>query len=76
MITGAEGGEAATAREVLTTDGSLAVPVLSGLGDPAAVPARGPAFLRAPDTTIFVPLGWSVTFTPQGYGILSREGLE
>jgi N-methylhydantoinase A/oxoprolinase/acetone carboxylase beta subunit len=74
MITGAAGGEAATTREVLTAEGSLTVPVLSGLGDPAAAPAGGPAFLRAPDTTIFVPPGWSVTFTSQGYGILSREG--
>jgi N-methylhydantoinase A/oxoprolinase/acetone carboxylase beta subunit len=74
MITGAAGGEAATTREVLTAEGSLTVQVLSGLGDPAAAPAGGPAFLRAPDTTIYVPPGWSVTFTSQGYGILSREG--
>jgi N-methylhydantoinase A len=74
MITGAAGGEAAATREVLTAEGSLTVPVLSGLGDPAAAPAGGPAFLRAPDTTIFVPPGWSVAFTSQGYGILSREG--
>ncbi|HZE04152.1 MAG TPA: hypothetical protein VE127_02945, partial [Solirubrobacteraceae bacterium] len=62
-------------REVLTAEGAVEVPVLPGLGDPAAEPAPGPAFLRAPDTTIFVPSGWSATFTRQGYGILSREPL-
>jgi hypothetical protein len=76
MITGPDGSEADRSREVLTAAGPLTVPVLSGLGDPAASPTRGPAFLRAPDTTIFVPDGWSVSFTPQGYGILSRESPE
>jgi hypothetical protein len=56
----------------MTAEGSLAVPILDGLGEPDAQSAAGPAFLRAPDTTIFVPAGWSVTFTPQGYGILER----
>jgi hypothetical protein len=58
---------------VFTPEGEIAVPVLGGLGDPSAAPVPGPAFLRAPDTTIFVPSDWSVTFTPQGYGILSQE---
>jgi N-methylhydantoinase A/oxoprolinase/acetone carboxylase beta subunit len=74
MLTGESAEEAGGSREVLTQDGVLSVAVLSGLGDPDATAARGPAFLRAPDTTIFVPAGWSVTFTPQCYGILSREG--
>ena len=51
----------ADARRVAVT-----VPVLAGLGDPAAPPVPGPAFLRAPDTTIFVPGDWSVTFTRAG----------
>jgi N-methylhydantoinase A len=66
---GATGGE----RRVFTCAGEIGVPVLGGLGDPSAAPVPGPAFLQAPDTTIFVPAGWSVTFTPQGYGILSQE---
>jgi N-methylhydantoinase A/acetophenone carboxylase len=77
MITGAtagEGGHAGRSREVLTADGAITAPVIPGLGDPESAPAAGPAFLSAPDTTIFVPPGWSVTFTSQGYGILSREG--
>ena len=73
MVTRESDGESGRTREILTADGSLTVPVLPGLGDPAASPARGPAFLRAPDTTIFVPSDWSVTFTRQGYGILSKE---
>ena len=60
-------------RRVLTSDGAMAVPQYAGLGDPSAAPVPGPAFLQAPDTTIFVPGDWSVTFTPQGYGILSQE---
>lgn len=60
-------------RRVLTPEGAVAVPVLGGLGDPSAAPVPGPAFLQAPDTTIFVPSDWSVTFTRQGYGILSQE---
>ncbi len=74
MITGdGEESEHGPSRQVLTRDGPVTVPVLAGLGDPAAPPVRGPAFLRAPDTTIFVPGEWSVTFTRQGYGILSKE---
>jgi hypothetical protein len=66
-------GETGGTREIVTADGSLTVPVRAGLGDPAAAPTHGPVFLRAPDTTIFVPSDWSVTFTRQGYGILSKE---
>lgn len=73
MITGEPGGEAGAPREILTSQGHLTAVVASGLGNPGAEPVAGPAFLRAPDTTIFVPPGWSVTFTPQGYGILNRE---
>lgn len=73
MITGAAGGEAGGSREVLTAQGRLTATVAAGLGDPGAAPVTGPAFLRAPDTTIFVPPGWSAAFTPQGYGILSPE---
>ncbi len=73
MITGAEGSETGRLHEVLTPAGRLSVPVLPGLGDPAASSSSGPIFLRAPDTTIFVPAGWSVSFTRQGYGILSKE---
>jgi N-methylhydantoinase A len=72
MITRDAGGEAGGSREVLTAEGRLTATVALGLGDPGAAPVTGPAFLRAPDTTIFVPPGWSVTFTPQGYGILNR----
>jgi len=57
-------------RTVLTAGGSLEVPVVGGLGRPDSPPAEGPAFLEAPDTTIFVPAGWSVRFTEQGYGVL------
>ncbi len=73
MITGGASAPIGPPREVTTEAGPLAVPIVAGLGDPAASPVPGPAFLRAPDTTIFVPSDWSVTFTPQGYGILSRE---
>ncbi len=61
------------ARQVITGDGPLAVPIVEGLGDRSAAGVAGPAFLDAPDTTIFVPSGWSVTFTEHGYGILSKE---
>ncbi|MGP0033453.1 MAG: hydantoinase/oxoprolinase family protein [Solirubrobacteraceae bacterium] len=75
MITAEDRSAVATRgeRRVFTPEGEIAVPVLGGLGDPSAVPVPGPAFLQAPDTTIFVPGDWSVTFTPQGYGILSQE---
>jgi hypothetical protein len=61
-------------REIITREGRLRVPILGGLGTLGAPPARGPAFLAAPDTTIFVPDGWSITFSEQGYGILTKEG--
>jgi N-methylhydantoinase A len=76
MITAENQSNSATPgreRRVLSTEGAIAVPVHAGLGDPNAAPVPGPAFLQAPDTTIFVPGDWSVTFTPQGYGILSQE---
>jgi N-methylhydantoinase A/oxoprolinase/acetone carboxylase beta subunit len=72
MITGDADGEAGGLREVLTAQGRLTATVALGLGDPDAAPVTGPAFLRAPDTTIFVPPGWTVEFTAQGYGILNR----
>ncbi len=65
----AAGGE----REIVTSDGPVRVPVVGGLGDPSAPPLTGPAFLQAPDTTIFVPRDWSVRFTEHGYGILTKE---
>jgi hypothetical protein len=58
---------------VIDEGGAIAVPTVAGLGAPGANPASGPAFVRAPDTTIFVPEGWSISFSPQGYGILARE---
>ncbi len=74
MITG-DAGEVGTGepRSVILDGGAIAVPTVTGLGAPGAEPAAGPAFVRAPDTTIFVPEGWSASFSPQGYGILSRE---
>ena len=54
-------------------DGPVTVPVLAGLGDPAAPPVRGPglsATRRIRRSSC--PVSWSVTFTRQGYGILSR----
>jgi N-methylhydantoinase A/oxoprolinase/acetone carboxylase beta subunit len=75
MITAAVPGGAgrSAAREVRTAEGSLSVPTVGGLGTPDAQRTGGPAFLQAPDTTIFVPAGWSIEFSPQGYGILARE---
>jgi N-methylhydantoinase A len=61
-------------REILTADGRLEVPVAGGLGRPGAPDVDGPAFLAAPDTTIFVPAGWRVAFTEQGYGVMTRRG--
>ena len=72
MIAARDDLEPGRPRAVLTAEGSLTVPVLAGLGDPARSGACGPSFLRAPDTTIFVPAGWTVIFTPQGYGVLHR----
>jgi N-methylhydantoinase A len=73
MITGESGQQGGRPREVLTAQGPLVAMVSPGLGDPGASEVTGPVFLSAPDTTIFVPPGWSVTFTPQGYGILNRD---
>jgi N-methylhydantoinase A/oxoprolinase/acetone carboxylase beta subunit len=71
MLAGEDAGEGRT-RELVTEDGRVTVPVIGGLGTAAAEAAEGPAFLEAPDTTIFVPAGWSVAFTEQGYGVLSN----
>ena len=71
MLAADDAGERRT-REILDDDGRLSVPVIGGLGTAAAAPAEGPAFLEAPDTTIFVPAGWSVSFTEQGYGVLTN----
>ncbi len=61
------GGE----RTIVTTDGPLPVPLVGGLGRADAPEASGPAFLQAPDTTIFVPPGWTVAFTEHGYGVMT-----
>jgi N-methylhydantoinase A/oxoprolinase/acetone carboxylase beta subunit len=63
------GGE----RTIVTADGPLPVPVVAGLGRANAPEASGPAFLQAPDTTIFVPPGWTVAFTDQGYGVMTAR---
>jgi N-methylhydantoinase A len=63
----------AASREIVTAGGSVRIPVVGGLGAPGAPEQRGPAFLEAPDTTIFVPDGWSVGFTDQGYGVVTNE---
>ena len=68
----ADDAGAGRTREIVTEDGRLSVPVIGGLGTAEAAPAEGPAFLEAPDTTIFVPAGWSVSFTEQGYGVLTN----
>jgi N-methylhydantoinase A len=73
MITAPGPGARSPEREIVTGGGPVRVPVVQGLGDPAAAPVTGPVFLDAPDTTIFVPDDWSVTFTEHGYGILSKE---
>ena len=73
MITAPGPGPRSPEREITTRGGPVRVPVVPGLGDPAAAPVNGPAFLDAPDTTIFVPGDWSVRFTEHGYGILSKE---
>jgi N-methylhydantoinase A len=73
MITTHTSDAHSSCREILTDDGLLSVAIADGLGDPNAAPLDGPVFLNAPDTTIFVPTEWSVTFTPQGYAILEKE---
>jgi hypothetical protein len=44
-----------------------------GLGRPHAPPVTGPAFLAAPDTTVFVPAGWTAEFNSLGYGLLRKR---
>jgi N-methylhydantoinase A/oxoprolinase/acetone carboxylase beta subunit len=66
---GAVGGE----REIVTADGRVRVPLVGGLGSGRAETRPGPGFVEAPDTTIFVPAGWSIEFTEHGYGVLTRE---
>lgn len=73
MLTGGESEPSRPAREVIISGGTATVPTVSGLGIPGAGAAAGPAFLQAPDTTIFVPGGWSITFSREGYGILAQE---
>jgi N-methylhydantoinase A/acetophenone carboxylase len=73
MLVGADTGADGT-REIVTEDGRVSVPVIGGLGTADAQGAEGPAFLEAPDTTIFVPDGWSIAFTEQGYGVLTNLG--
>lgn len=74
MIAAAHGShDGRPPRPVTTAEGVIEVPTVTGLGLAGAPPAHGPAFLHAPDSTIFVPAGWSITFSRQGYGILVRE---
>ena len=60
-------------RKVRFADGVRDVPVAAGLGRPGAPPVAGPAFLAAPDTTVFVPDGWTAEFGALGYGIVRRQ---
>lgn len=60
-------------RRVRFPDGTLDVPMSGGLGRPHAPPVTGPAFLAAPDTTVFVPAGWTAEFNSLGYGLLRRQ---
>jgi N-methylhydantoinase A len=61
------------ARRVRFADGAREVRVSDGLGRPHAPPVAGPAFLAAPDTTVFVPEGWTAEFNSLGYGLLRRQ---
>ena len=61
-------------RKVRFADGVMEVPLASGLGCPGEPPVTGPAFLAAPDTTVFVPAGWTAEFGALGYGIVRRQG--
>jgi N-methylhydantoinase A len=74
MLTGGDSRSPLPEREVTTDSGKVTLGTVSGLGVPDSAPAVGPVFLQAPDTTIFVPGGWSVTFSRQGYGILLKKG--
>jgi len=60
-------------RRVRFSGGIRDVPVSGGLGRPHAPPVSGPAFLAAPDTTVFVPDGWTAEFNELGYGLLRRQ---
>jgi N-methylhydantoinase A len=60
-------------RQIRLADGLADVPVSAGLGTPHAPPVTGPAFLAAPDTTVFLPAGWSAGFNSLGYGMLRRQ---
>lgn len=74
MITAGDDAAAGCApREVHTAAAGATVATIAGLGAPGSPGAAGPVFLAAPDTTIFVPAGWGVTFTAQGYGIIAKE---
>lgn len=66
------GTRASRTRQIVTENGRVSVPVIGGLGTGDADGAEGPAFLEAPDTTIFVPGGWSIAFTEHGYGVLTN----
>jgi N-methylhydantoinase A len=68
------GGTVTGTRKVRFADGVIEVPVASGLGCPGEPPVAGPAFLDAPDTTVFVPAGWTAEFGALGYGIVRRQG--
>ncbi|HUZ56957.1 MAG TPA: hydantoinase/oxoprolinase family protein [Streptosporangiaceae bacterium] len=65
---------ATRARKVRFADGMRDLVVSGGLGCPDATPVTGPAFLAAPDTTVFVPAGWTAEFGALGYGIVRRQG--
>ena len=70
---GPEPDGAGATRKVRFADGVRDVPVAAGLGRPGAPPVAGPAFLAAPDTTVFVPDGWTAEFGALGYGIVRRQ---
>jgi N-methylhydantoinase A/oxoprolinase/acetone carboxylase beta subunit len=63
-----------TTRSVQLGGELVEVPVASGLGSPLADSVSGPALLAARDTTIWVPVGWTVEFDKYGYGLISRSG--
>ncbi len=65
--------DVARRRTVWMETGPFDVPVRPGLGRPNAPPVSGPAFLAAPDTTVFVPNNWTVEFDSYGYGIARRQ---
>jgi len=60
-------------RKVRFADGVREVPLAPGLGSPGGPAVTGPSFLAAPDTTVFVPAGWTAKFSPLGYGIVRRQ---